>query len=145
MMVLLMKLIQKHGTISRALYLSMYNLWVAMIFQWTLRNNYKLSTWYNIFSTMSLNSTSLNTNLDISIILCVLPFWLSTNLKQTTTIFSYTKSYYNLQSNTQYNFYKKITSITSTIRKSLMIGGNTNKIRALCKLLQLVSKIAKIS
>lgn len=93
---------------------------------------------------MNLNSTSLNTNLDISIILCVSHFWLSTNLKRTTTIFSYTKSYYNLQSNTQYNFYKKITSITSTTRKSSMIGGNTNKIRALYKLLQLVSKIAKI-
>lgn len=142
MMEPLTKLIQKHGIISRALCLSMCNLWVATMFLWTLRNNYKLSTQYSTFLTMNLNFTYLNENLAISTTLCASLFWPSINLKQTITITNCTKNCCNLLSNIQYNFCKKITSITSTTRKSLMIGGNTNKIKALCKLLQQVSKIA---
>lgn len=56
-------------------------------------------------------------------------------------IINFTKNCYNLLSNTQYNFCKKTISITSITRKSLMIGGNINKTKAVCKILTHLSKI----
>lgn len=56
-------------------------------------------------------------------------------------IINFIKNCYNSPSNTQYNFYKKTTLITSITHKLLMIGGNINKTKAVCKPLMHLSKI----
>ena len=50
------------------------------------------------------------------------------------------KNFYNLLSNTLYNFFKKIISTTSITHRLSMIGGNTNKIMEQLKFSTQVSR-----